>query len=254
MHAPCTHSACTGFGAAKHLSEQGYAVTLVDASPNPGGLSAGWRTPQGRTVEAGFKGFWYQVLHNTICIYTCVISGSKSALFVTQAPQPQYANIFSLVRELGIEWPFTPFTTSGFWSPSGLTTEAPVFSEKIRLPTMLGQFVWTAQLPWTISIPDRLTMFNMLYPVIDFDSDKDTYEKYDTMSAYDLFRQWGISKEIYEKFLKPTCASPCVCTFIVVHCCFDHRFDRSIRPSRRAQRGGSAWVLCVLRTRAPGRL
>lgn len=123
-HTPPT----AGFGAAKHLSEQGYAVTLVDASPNPGGLSAGWRTPQGRAVEAGFKGFWYQ-----------------------------YANIFSLVRELGIEWPFTPFTTSGFWSPSGLTTEAPVFSEKIRLPTMLGQFIWTAQLPWTISVPDRLT-------------------------------------------------------------------------------------------------
>ncbi len=50
-----------GFGAAKHLSEQGYDVTLLDASPNPGGLSAGWRTPQGRAVEAGVKGFWYQV-------------------------------------------------------------------------------------------------------------------------------------------------------------------------------------------------
>ena len=33
---------------------------LIDASPNPGGLSAGWRTPQGRSVEAGIKGFWYQ--------------------------------------------------------------------------------------------------------------------------------------------------------------------------------------------------
>lgn len=42
-----------GFGAAKHLSQQGYAVTLLDASPNPGGLSSGWRTPQGRAVEAG---------------------------------------------------------------------------------------------------------------------------------------------------------------------------------------------------------
>lgn len=50
-----------GFGAAKHLSEQGYGVTLVDGSPNPGGLSAGWRTEQGRAVEAGTKGFWYQV-------------------------------------------------------------------------------------------------------------------------------------------------------------------------------------------------
>jgi NAD(P)-binding Rossmann-like domain len=44
-----------GFGAAKHLSQQGYAVTLLDASPNPGGLSSGWRTPQGRAVEAGWS-------------------------------------------------------------------------------------------------------------------------------------------------------------------------------------------------------
>ncbi len=51
------HVMCmAGFGAAKHLSEQGYDVTLLDASPNPGGLSAGWRTPQGRAVEAGVKG------------------------------------------------------------------------------------------------------------------------------------------------------------------------------------------------------
>ena len=49
-----------GFGAAKHLSAQGVDVTLLDASPNPGGLSAGWRTKQGRAVEAGVKGFWYQ--------------------------------------------------------------------------------------------------------------------------------------------------------------------------------------------------
>ena len=49
-----------GFGASKHLAEAGYSVTLIDASPNPGGLSAGWRTPQGRSVEAGIKGFWYQ--------------------------------------------------------------------------------------------------------------------------------------------------------------------------------------------------
>lgn len=45
-----------GFGAAKALTEAGegsYDVTLLDANPNPGGLSAGWRTAGGRAVEAG---------------------------------------------------------------------------------------------------------------------------------------------------------------------------------------------------------
>jgi uncharacterized protein with NAD-binding domain and iron-sulfur cluster len=32
-----------GFGAAKHLAEQGYAVTLLEAAKNPGGLSGGMR-------------------------------------------------------------------------------------------------------------------------------------------------------------------------------------------------------------------
>ena len=36
-------------------------MKLLDAAANPGGLSAGWRTKEGRAVEAGMKGFWYQV-------------------------------------------------------------------------------------------------------------------------------------------------------------------------------------------------
>ena len=67
----------------------------------------------------------------------------------------QYHNIFALVRELGIENPFTDWTTSGFWSPQGLTTEAPVFSRRPQLPTMLGQFVHT--LPLFRSAPIQAT-------------------------------------------------------------------------------------------------
>lgn len=55
----------------------------------------------------------------------------------------QYPNIFDLVKELGIESPFTPFTTSGFWTPEGLSTSAPVFSQEERLPALIGQFVYT---------------------------------------------------------------------------------------------------------------
>ena len=42
-----------GFGAAWQLLKHGFDVTLLDASQNPGGLSAGWRTANGRAVEAG---------------------------------------------------------------------------------------------------------------------------------------------------------------------------------------------------------
>jgi uncharacterized protein with NAD-binding domain and iron-sulfur cluster len=47
-----------GFGAANALTKLGLSVTVLDASPAPGGLSTGFRTAQGRPVEAGLKGFW----------------------------------------------------------------------------------------------------------------------------------------------------------------------------------------------------
>ncbi|KAL3155415.1 hypothetical protein ABBQ38_010971 [Trebouxia sp. C0009 RCD-2024] len=163
-----------GFGAAKHLASQGYSVTLLDGSPNPGGLSAGWRTEQGRAVEAGVKGFWYQ-----------------------------YHNIFALVRELGIPWPFTDWTTSGFWSPRGLTTEAPVFSRQQQYPTLLGQFVHTFPLFRSIPLADRLTMLPLLYSILDYDRSPASYEQYDKMSAWDLFQRYGVSRRLFEDFLRP---------------------------------------------------
>lgn len=163
-----------GFGAAKHLSQQGYSVTLLDGSPNPGGLSAGWRTEQGRAVEAGVKGFWYQ-----------------------------YHNIFALIRELGIPWPFTEWTTSGFWSPRGLTTEAPVFSKKEQYPTLVGQFIHTFPLFRTIPLADRLTMLPLLYSILDYDRSPATFEMYDKMSAWDLFQRYGVSRRLFEDFLRP---------------------------------------------------
>lgn len=45
-----------GFGAAYALLKAGLRVTILDASRSPGGLSSGWRTPAGRSVEAGIKG------------------------------------------------------------------------------------------------------------------------------------------------------------------------------------------------------
>ncbi|WIA34177.1 hypothetical protein OEZ86_012535 [Tetradesmus obliquus] len=164
-----------GFGAAKHLSEQGYAVTLIEAAKNPGGLSGGFRTSSGKVVEAGMKGFWYS-----------------------------YSNIFALLKDLGGAWPLTDWTTSGFWSPKGLTTEAPVFSKLPRLPTLLGQFVHTAPLHWSLPLQDRLTMLPFLLSFVDYDASPEVYERYDKMSARELFRLWGVSERCYQEFLRPT--------------------------------------------------
>ena len=65
----------------------------------------------------------------------------------------EYKNIFKLLRDLDLpEWPLTDWTTSGFWSPEGLTTEAPVFSRQPQLPTLVGQFVHTAPLQWSLPL------------------------------------------------------------------------------------------------------
>ena len=58
----------------------------------------------------------------------------------------QYPNIFALVKQLGIPNPFTPFTTSAFWSREGLTTTAPVFSTQTQFPALIGQFIHTSPL------------------------------------------------------------------------------------------------------------
>jgi hypothetical protein len=123
-----------GFGAAHALAKLGFSTTLLDASPNPGGLSTGFRTTLGRPVEAGIKGFWWQ-----------------------------YHNIYHLVQELGIEWPFTEWTMSSFYSPQGIQVESPVFSALPRLPTPLGSFLYTS--PYFRSLLKRI---HSLIPTLVF--------------------------------------------------------------------------------------
>ena len=176
-----------GFAAAKNLSEQEEVdVVLLDAQENPGGLSTAFKSKNGRTVEAGVKGFWYD-----------------------------YPNINRLCDELGIQ-PFTDFLTSGFWARSGLpnssrgvlVTEAPVFSQKkLQLPTILGQFLYTSPLFYNkLSLADRLTIIPWLYDVINFTKDAETYREYDAMTAREMFKRAGVSDAAYEYFLKPTLA------------------------------------------------
>ena len=116
-----------GFGAAWQLVKHGFDVTLLDASPNPGGLSQGWRTANGRAVEAGCKGFWRH-----------------------------YKNIDALCAGLRID-PFTPYTSSAFYGPKGRETEAPVFGDLPRLPAPLGTLLYTSPYFRNLSLEDRLS-------------------------------------------------------------------------------------------------
>ena len=160
-----------GLGATYHLAKQGYNVTLLEASPYPGGLVAGWQTAGGRSVEGGIHGFWYP-----------------------------YSNIFSLVKELGLD-PFTPFTRSSQYSPAGLEVESPIFQNEPRLPTPLGTFLYTRfkRLP----LIDRLSALPLLYAVVDFDNSDRAWRRYDKVTARELFKQFGVSARLYKDSFEP---------------------------------------------------
>ncbi|NHC37708.1 hydroxysqualene dehydroxylase [Scytonema millei] len=160
-----------GLGATYRLAKQGYNVTLLEAGAYPGGLVAGWKTPGGQSVEAGIHGFWYP-----------------------------YSNIFSLVRELGIN-PFTPFTRSSQYSPAGLEVESPIFQDLPRLPTPLGTFLYTQfkRLP----LSDRLSALPLLYAVVDFDNSDAAWLRYDKVTARELFKDFGVSARLYRDSFEP---------------------------------------------------
>jgi uncharacterized protein with NAD-binding domain and iron-sulfur cluster len=160
-----------GLSATYHLAQQGYAVTLLEAGPHPGGLVAGWQTPGGRSVEAGIHGFWYP-----------------------------YRNIFALTDQLGIQ-PFTPWTQSSQFSPQGLEVESPLFQTMPYLPTPLGTFIYPQfqRLP----LVDRLSALPLLYALIDFDNSDEAWQRYDAITARELFKQYGVSARLYRDAFEP---------------------------------------------------
>ena len=160
-----------GLGATYHLAKQGYDVTLLEASPYPGGLVAGWKTDDGKSIEAGIHGFWYP-----------------------------YQNIFQLVKELGLS-PFTTWTRSSQYSPAGLEVESPIFQDEPLLPTPLGTFLYTKFKRLLLS--DRLSALPLLYSLIDFDNSPEAWERYDKVTARELFKQFGVSSRLYKDAFEP---------------------------------------------------
>ncbi len=160
-----------GLGATYHLAQQGYDVTLLEAGSYPGGLVAGWKTHAGRAVEAGIHGFWYP-----------------------------YKNIFALVNQLGIN-PFTTWTRSSQYSPQGLEVISPIFQDLPRLPTPLGTFLYTQfqRLP----LIDRLSALPLLSALIDFDNSDEAWRRYDSVTARELFKDFGVSARLYRESFEP---------------------------------------------------
>ena len=160
-----------GLGATYQLAKQRYDVTLLEAGSYPGGLVAGWQTSGGRSVEAGIHGFWYP-----------------------------YRNIFALINELGIN-PFTTWTRSSQYSPAGLEVESPIFQNLPQLPTPLGTFIYTQfkRLP----LSDRLSALPLLYSLVDFDNSGHAWQRYDHLTARELFKTFGVSARLYKEAFEP---------------------------------------------------
>ena len=188
-----------GWGAAKALCQSGVdaEVTILDALPDPTGKTP-YLSASGKPVEAGTRGFW-----------------------------KDYPNINALCKELGIKESdvFTDYTNSSFYSPDGLEATAPVFSTAKfpelpgnipflsqlsgqslpYLPSPLGQVLATFPLFERIPLADRASMIGLLVATIDcLAGDESVQEKYDRMTAHELFIRFGLSPRLVEDFVKPT--------------------------------------------------
>ncbi|KAL9244834.1 hypothetical protein vseg_018555 [Gypsophila vaccaria] len=157
-------SGWAGLGAAHHLTKEGFDVTVLE-----GGIESGFSSYS--PDEVGIQGFWYP-----------------------------YRNIFSLVDELGIK-PFTSWMKSAQYSEEGLEVEFPVFQDVPQLPTPLAPLTQTqfARLPML----DVLTAIPLMAAVIDFDNTDLAWQKYDPITARELFRQFGCSERLYRNVIDP---------------------------------------------------
>ncbi|CAB9530124.1 Desaturase [Seminavis robusta] len=218
-----------GFSAADALAHASdntnLKITLLDAAPRgKGGLAGGWRTPQGRPVEAGIHGFWRE-----------------------------YTNTFAVMERIGLDLDndvLTPFTPSVLYSNNGRVAVAPVLietEEKEEPPPApqellaeLLQSVVKSPLSASSSSPDKnlLKPLAALLPVpldlallADFDSssavsltpadrisaigllgawadfgqeDEQSWARYDAISAENLFVQKaGVTQTLYDELVLP---------------------------------------------------
>lgn len=167
-----------GLSAAHTLSKSNKEcqITIVDAASRVGGLVRdGYRTINGTaTGEAGQHGFW-----------------------------DNYHNIFKLLNELydDVNEVLTGYAEQGQYSPRGLEAVWPVYRNNRKLPTGLGQALYTKFL--RLSPLDRASAIPMALALADFNDSESAWEKYDNVSFRDLCIKLGVSKKCYDEIFEP---------------------------------------------------
>ncbi|KAL6963679.1 hypothetical protein U1Q18_034685 [Sarracenia purpurea var. burkii] len=159
-------SGWAGLGAAHHLCKQGFDVTVLE-----GGYDSGPNRLASSPDDFGIRGFWYP-----------------------------YRNIFNLIKELGIK-PFTNWIKSAQYSGQGLEVEFPIFQDLPQWPTPFGTVFYTEFI--RLPLVDRLTLLPLMAAVVDFDNTDASWRKYDTITARELFRQFGCSERLYQNVFNP---------------------------------------------------
>ncbi|XAR59858.1 Phytoene desaturase (zeta-carotene-forming) [Bertholletia excelsa] len=159
-------SGWAGLGAANHLCKQGFDVTVLE-----GGYNNGLNRIPCSPDDFGVRGFWYP-----------------------------YRNIFNIVEELDIK-PFTNWTKSAQYSGGGLEVQFPIFQDLPQWPTPFGTLLYTefVRLP----LVDQLSSLPLMTAVVDFDNTDAAWRKYDTITARELFRQFGCSERLYQEVFNP---------------------------------------------------
>lgn len=177
-------SGLAGLGAGLAAARAGLRVRVVDAAPRrpgePWQMAPNADADVPLPLEAGQKGIW-----------------------------AEYPNLIALLDGLadgGSEAVLTRPTMSGFYSARGLEVNAPIFGRLPRLPAPLGTLAYTAPLFQKVSPLDQLSALPLIPDLLEAlqvgPGDEDA-GRLDGLSAEELLLGRGISRELYDAFLRP---------------------------------------------------
>jgi len=192
-----------GYSFAESISENEADVIILDAAKASGGLAGGWRTAGGRPVEAGIHGFWreykntFDMMENKIGLDLNSVLGdySPSALYskngkVAVAPVLASDDDASHSKSL----------TCLSWDVSHLTE---VIASNLPPPldvALLAEFHPNSKL----SMIDRFSAIGLLGAWADFEQESSvSWKRYDNIPADTLFKNAGVTDELYEELISP---------------------------------------------------